>query len=60
MTVEDIKKLIDFSTDYYAILGISKSDLTDDKIENARLLQNAYRKKIFEFHPFESFRKEAR
>jgi curved DNA-binding protein CbpA len=51
MTIDEIKKIIDFSKDYYSILDVEKNLLKNDRIHNAKILQQAYRKKIFEYHP---------
>ncbi len=55
-TLSNLINQIDFSKDYFEVLGISKNDLlegktTAEKISNKKVLESAYRKRIFDVHP---------
>ena len=52
----DPKKIIDFSKDYYAILGLVKenlplSSIRKDKVELANIIERAFRKQARTAHP---------
>lgn len=52
----DPKKIIDFSKDYYGILGITKDDLPygnsrSVKIESSKIIENCFRKQARKCHP---------
>jgi curved DNA-binding protein CbpA len=52
----DPKKIIDFSKDYYLILGIEKnilpnSNTREDKIKTSKIIEDAFRKKARKCHP---------
>lgn len=60
----DPKKIIDFSKNYYEILGISKEELPqgksrDDKVHLSKILESAFRKKARVCHPDFGGSKEA-
>ncbi len=52
----DPKKIIDFSKDYYFILGINKNDLPikndrDSKVKLSKIIEEAFRKQARKCHP---------
>lgn len=60
----DPKKIIDFSKNYYEILGISQEELPkgksrDDKVHTSKILESAFRKKARVCHPDFGGSKEA-
>jgi len=60
----DPKKIIDFSKNYYEILGISQEELPkgksrDDKVHLSKILESAFRKKARVCHPDFGGSKEA-